>query len=226
MSESTTTIGDAVAPTSRAGRGRIPVIGLIGGIGGGKSVAAGLLAERGAVVVDADAVGHEVLRRPDVARRVVERFGAGVTSADGQVDRRALGRLVFADAAARRDLEAIVHPSMFQEFERRIGEARSRGEAAAVVLDAAILLEAGWDRICDVVVFVDAPREARLDRVRESRGWSEADLAAREAAQRPLDEKRARADHVLANDGEVAGLAAEVDRLVTLLALAGPARVI
>lgn len=223
MPESTTTIGNPAAPASRAGRGPIPVIGLIGGIGGGKSAAASILAARGAEVVDADAVGHEVLRRPEVARRVAERFGPGVVAADGQVDRRALGRVVFADPAARRDLEAIVHPPMFEELTGRIAAARSRGDAPLIVLDAAVLLEAGWDRACDAVVFVDAPRGARLDRVRRGRGWSDEELAAREAAQWPLDRKEARADRVLANDGDPARLEAEVDRLLMTLAPAGAA---
>ena len=223
MPESTTTIGNPAAPASRAGRGPIPVIGLIGGIGGGKSAAASILAGRGAEVVDADAVGHEVLRRPEVARRVAERFGPGAIAADGRVDRRALGRVVFADPAARRDLEAIVHPPMFEEFERRIAAARSRGDAPLVVLDAAILLESGWDRACDAVAFVDTPREARLDRVRRDRGWSDAELTAREAAQWPLERKKARADHVLTNDGDPARLEAEVDRLLMKLAPAEPA---
>jgi dephospho-CoA kinase len=220
MPESSTTIGHPVAPASRAGRGSIPVIGLIGGIGGGKSAAAAALAARGAVVIDADAVGHETLRRPEIARRVAERFGPEIISADGGIDRGALGRIVFADPSARRDLEAIVHPPMFEEFGRRIAEARDRGEAPLIVLDAAILLESGWDRACDAVVFVDAPREVRLDRVRRGRGWSDEVLTRREAAQWPLDRKKARAHHVLPNDGDLALLEAGIDRLLPELAAA------
>ncbi|WP_337176501.1 dephospho-CoA kinase [Paludisphaera sp.] len=217
MPESSTTIGHPVAPASRADRGPIPVVGVIGGIGGGKSSAAAALAARGAVVIDADAVGHETLRRPEVARRVAERFGPAVVAADGSIDRRALGRVVFADASARRDLESIVHPPMFEEFGRRIAEARALGEAPLIVLDAAILLEAGWDRACDAVVFVDAPREIRLDRVRRGRGWSDEDLSRREAAQWPLDRKKAGAGHVLVNDGDAARLESEIDRLMPKL---------
>ena len=196
-------------------------MGLIGGIGGGKSAAASLLAARGAIVIDADAVGHEVLRRPEVAARVADRFGADVVGPGGEIDRKALGKVVFADASARRDLEAIVHPPMFEEFERVVAEAERRQEAPLVVLDAAILLESGWDLACDMVVFVDAPRRTRLERVFRNRGWTDEQLSAREAAQWPLEQKKARADAILANDGDVSRLESNVDRLMDRLAPAG-----
>ncbi len=221
MPESTTTNVGPTAPTPRTG-GPAPVIGLTGAIGGGKSVAAGLLAARGAAVIDADAVGHEALRRPEIVRRVAERFGPETLTAEGRVDRQALGLLVFSDPAALRDLEAIVHPTMVAEFQRRIAEARRRGEAPLIVLDAAVLLEAGWDRLCDATVFVDAPRDVRLDRVRRARGWTEEGLAVREAAQWPLDRKKARALRVLLNDGDVPSLEAEIDRLWPGLTTAAP----
>lgn len=213
------TVPPAPERRSRWKRGAIPVIGLIGGIGGGKSAAAALLAERGAVVIDADAVGHEVLRRPEIRERLVARFGSVILAAcdlgagaGPKVDRRALAKIVFADATARRDLEAIVHPAMFEDFGRTIAEARASGSAAAVVLDAAVLLEAGWDRACDLVVYVEAPRAVRLARVERTRGWSLADLEAREAAQQPCDVKRDRADYVLPNVAGPDELAVEVDR--------------
>ncbi|WP_165245728.1 dephospho-CoA kinase [Paludisphaera soli] len=217
MSESFTTIGEPAAPSRRWKAGKIPVVGLIGGVGGGKSTVAALLAGRGAAVIDADAVGHAVLKRPEIASRVVDRFGPEVLGADGAVDRRSLGRLVFADPAARVDLEALVHPPMFQEFARAIAEAERGCEARFVVLDAAILLESGWDGACDLVAFVDSPRATRLERVRASRGWTEEELAAREAAQWPIDRKKARADYVLKNEGDAEGLEADVDRFVDWL---------
>jgi dephospho-CoA kinase len=119
---------------------------------------------------------------------------------------------VFADPSARRDLEAIVHPIMIEDFERTIAEAERTGSAPAVVLDAAILMEAGWDRECDVVVFVDAAPGDRLARVERARGWSRADFEAREAAQLPPDAKRRRADYVLPNVAGADELAVEVDR--------------
>jgi dephospho-CoA kinase len=186
--------------------GPVPVIGLVGAIGAGKSVAAAALGEQGLRVLDADAIGHALLAQRPAREAVVARFGPGVLRADEEgvegsepeVDRKALGRIVFADPAARRDLEAILHPAMRRTFERAIARA-GRSGAPGVVLDAAILYEAGWDRLCDAVLFVDAPREARLARLAEARGWSAADLDAREAAQAPLAAKRERADRVFEN---------------------------
>jgi len=213
MSESTTTIGEPSARTARRSPGTIPVIGLTGTVGAGKSAVAAKLGARGAVVIDADAVGHETLRRPEVAAQVEARFGTGVLDAEGAVDRRALGRVVFADPSARRDLETLVHPPMFEAFERAIADAE-RGDAPFVVLDAAILLETGWDRACDLVVFVDAPRPLRLERVGTSRGWTDEQLRARESAQWPGERKKSRADYVLLNDGSSTALDEAVDRLV------------
>ena len=145
--------------------GAIPVIGLIGGIGGGKSLAAAALARRGAFVLDADAVGHALLDQTPVRERVVERFGTGVLAPSTDpdepphIDRRALGEIVFAQPSALCDLETILHPIMRRTFERAIARTVRRGKARGVVLDAAILLEAEWDSLCDRVVFIDAPRD-------------------------------------------------------------------
>jgi len=212
-------------PRSQPAQGRwkhgaIPVIGLIGGIGAGKSRVADLLKARGAVVIDADAVGHEVLQDPEVIDRLVGRFGISILRPAAEppdrrraVDRRELGAIVFADSAALRDLENVVHPRMYRTFERIIESEVSRGAAPLIVLDAAILLETGWDRVCDLVVFVDAPAAVRLDRVARGRGWTAETLKAREATQWPVDTKRERADVVLRNDSGLESLEAEVDGL-------------
>jgi dephospho-CoA kinase len=202
--------------------GLIPVIGLTGLIGGGKSRVAALLGQRGAVVIDADAVGHEVLAQDETLRRVVERFGPGVLESSSganhrQVDRKILGRVVFADPGARHDLEAIVHPEMRRRFEEAIKYETARGLATAIVLDAAILLEAGWDSLCDLVVFVDASFPVRLDRVARDRGWTEAVLRTREVAQWPADVKRERANLRIRNDASLEFLEQNVDRLLRMV---------
>jgi dephospho-CoA kinase len=206
--------------------GTIPVIGLIGGIGGGKSQASGLLAARGAVVIVADSIGHELLDDPEVRNQIVRRFGADVMTrsashagAAPRVDRSALGAIVFADPAARRGLEAILHPRMRARIAESIDRAlRVDGPGArSIVLDAAILLEAGWDDLCDLIVFVDAPRGDRVRRVIEQRGWSEETLESREIAQWPIVEKRRRADFTIANDAGFDRLSREIDRLVAFV---------
>ncbi len=206
--------------------GVVPVVGLIGGIGAGKSVAARMLAERGATIIDADAVGHELLTDPAIRARIVGRFGTGVLEAseggldhDPAISRRALGSIVFADPAALRDLEAILHPAMRERFRREIDRVNCEGEGRSrcVVLDAAVLLEAGWDDLCDLVVYVDAPRDERLRRVAAARGWTASMLEARERSQWPSERKRSRANWILCNDGDLDRLVRELDGLVDRL---------
>ncbi len=223
---------DAFSLASLPGRwkhGAVPVIGLTGSIGGGKSQVAALLGKRGAVVIDADRVGHEVLEHPEVRRQVIERFGALVAEHEpdaaatpGPINRRALGSIVFAARPALDDLEAIVHPRMRRQFEAIIDRESVRGHVPMVVLDAAVLLEAGWDDLCDLSVFVDAPQPARLERVARSRGWTAEVLQAREAAQWPREHKLSRADIVIHNDSGFEILDQNVDRLFRLLS--GPLR--
>lgn len=188
---------------------------------------AALLKQCGAVVIDADAVGHELLKDARIGRQIVERFGSGVLAGAGgepdqapTIDRKALGAIVFSDPAARRDLEGILHPGMrawFRAVIERERSMRARG-GSMVVLDAAILLEAGWDDLCDLIVFVDAPREERMRRLQEQRGWSSEKLEAREEAQWPADLKRSRADLVINNDAGVESLRREVERIEAILA--------
>jgi dephospho-CoA kinase len=214
-----------LSPIQRSNEPRaIPVVGLIGGIGSGKSYIAGLMSKRGAVVIDADSVGHDVLEEPEIRRQILARFGPGVVRSaapdgteNGLIDRRALGSLVFADRIALLDLERIVHPVMRTRFIDVIASERRRALAPAVVLDAAILLEAGWDDLCDSIVFVEASWPVRLARVALSRGWSAEVLRAREGAQWSCESKRAAAHVVLDND-DPQRLDEKVDWLLRYLA--------
>lgn len=179
-----------------------PVLGIVGGIGSGKSLVAAALVARGGYLIDADHLGHEALRQPDIREQIVHRWGKALLDTDGEVQRRDLGKIVFANLADRQALEALVFPWI----ERRIGEEIKRGQGdpryAFIILDAAIMLETGWDTACDKILFVEAPRPLRLDRLRRQRGWSEEELARREASQWPLEEKKGRADAVVANQGD------------------------
>lgn len=184
----------------------IPVIGVIGGIGSGKSFFAQTLAKRkNLVIVNADAVGHALLERPEIRQRIHERFGNGVIAADGNINRRALGQMVFGNTPdhvrAKTDLEAIVHPPLAAELHRQILEAQAAGQAEAIILDAAILLEAGWRKFCDAVVMIDVPSELRWQRVQTTRGWSRAEFDSREANQMSTSDKRAAADYIVRNVG-------------------------
>ncbi|MFM8414769.1 MAG: dephospho-CoA kinase [Planctomycetota bacterium] len=165
------------------------VIGLVGKIGAGKSTVAKAFADHGAEVLDADRIAHEVLAEPEAVAAIVARFGAGVLDGAGRVRRPALAELVFGPApaheAALRDLEEIVHPRVRQRIAARLAELRAGGAASgrppAVVLDVPLLMQAGWDRLCDRLVVVscdEAVRQRRLD----ARGWPADQRAARERA--------------------------------------------
>jgi dephospho-CoA kinase len=189
-----------------------PVVGLTGGIGAGKSTVASLLAELGAEVIDADRIGHQAYRPGSEGfARVVEAFGPGVVGADGAIDRRALGALVFADPAARARLDALVHPLIAAEVGRRIAAARAEGFARPLVVEAAILLEAGWSPLVDRVWVVSTRRENAIARVMAARGMTRAEVERRLDAQMPDAERRRHADLVLENDGSPAALRAAVE---------------
>lgn len=181
----------------------------MGGIGAGKSTVASILRELGCVVSDSDAVAREALSDPSIRERLRERWGDRVLAADGAVDRRAVAGIVFTDPTERRWLESLTHPWIEVRRQERFASAPS---APALVIDAPLLLESGLDRQCDAILFVDAPREQRLARVRATRGWEQQELALREAAQWPLDRKRAMATEVIVNDGDPAAIRPQVAR--------------
>ena len=190
------------------------VIGLVGGIGAGKSTAARCFSLRGGLVIDADALGHEALRQPEVAAAVVGRWGEGVRKPDGSLDRRELGRVVFGNSDERRALEGMVFPWITARCAAAVANAMTDPAVPFVVVDAAVLFEAGWHGNMDRIVYVDAPRDVRVARLAARSGWTEADLAAREAAQWPADEKKARADEILVNAAGPVELQEHVDRLL------------
>jgi dephospho-CoA kinase len=184
-------------------------IGLTGGIGSGKSTVSALLAERGAVIVDADRIAREVVEpgTPGLAA-VVEAFGDGVLTADGALDRPALAAIVFADDEARRRLDGIVHPLVRA---RAVELAADLPEDAVVVNDVPLLVETGQAGSYDLVLVVAAEVETRVARL-VRRGLAESDARARIAAQATDEQRRAVADVVLDNNGSPEDLAAQVDR--------------
>ena len=191
-----------------------PVIGLVGAIGAGKSTAAKCFAARGGHVIDADALGHEALRQPEIVAALIKRWGKRVQKEDGSLDRHSIGRIVFASAVERNALEATVFPYIGERTRQEISTAQANPEVAFVLLDAAVLLEAGWGELVDRLVYVDAPREVRVARLAARSGWSENELDAREAAQWSAEKKKAVADAVLVNDAGPAELQEQVDRLL------------
>ena len=186
------------------------VVGLTGGIGSGKSTVSAALADRGATVIDADAITRE-LQAPGqpVLAAIVERFGPDVVRSDGGLDRQALADVVFADAEALADLNAIVHPAVGAEIARRLEEATAAG--GVVVLDVPLLVETGRDGL-DGIVVVDTDPEVALQRLVEHRGFRPDDARARMARQASREDRLAVADCVVANDGDLDQLDGEVAR--------------
>lgn len=186
------------------------VVGLTGGIGSGKSTVSALLAAKGAVVVDADAVTRE-LQEPGtpVVAAMVDRFGPGIVDDAGKLDRAAVADIVFNDAEALADLNAIVHPAVGAEIAHRMAELADTD--AVVVLDVPLLVESANAYPLDGMLVVDVHPEVAVQRLVDQRGMREADVRARMARQASRDERLTRADRVIHNDDSLDELRAQVD---------------
>lgn len=187
------------------------LVGLTGGIGSGKSTVAALLVERGAVLVDADAVVHE-LQAPGqpVLEAMVERFGDAILNDDGTLDRAAVAQQVFGDEAALADLNAIVHPAVRTELANRVLAQADTDNV--VVMDVPLLTESGMDGLAGVVV-VDVDHEVAIARLVKHRGFDEVDARNRVAAQASREDRRKLADWVIDNSGDQASLVVAIDEL-------------
>jgi dephospho-CoA kinase len=177
------------------------ILGLVGGIASGKSLVANILRDFGAVVLDADQAGHYVLRQPEVIAEVKKRWGDKVLDTSGQVIRREVAKIVFGQGneVERKFLEQLTHPRIEELLKNELEAVRKLPEPPpVVVIDAPLLFEAGWDRLCDKVLYVDAPRDIRLERA-VARGWSTEQFAARESSQMPLVDKATRSNIVIRN---------------------------
>jgi dephospho-CoA kinase len=192
---------------------RKAVIALVGGIGSGKSTVARLLGKRGGLVIEADPIAHEALRDPAVKRKVVARFGYGVLGPSGDVERHKLGKLVFADEAARRELESWLHPWVGERVKELCRNADADANLKFVVLDAPVLLEAGWHDVYDRLIYVHTPRDVQLARL-GPRNWTPEQLAARERAQLSLAEKARRADATIDNGATIQETERQLDELL------------
>jgi dephospho-CoA kinase len=187
-------------------------VGLTGGVASGKSTVSAILAELGAVVIDADALAREVVARGTPGLdAVVAEFGPDVLTPEGDLDRPAMGRLVFGDDAARRRLEAIIHPLV---IERMAEIEATAGEDDVVVHDIPLLAEGGRADTFDAVVVVDAPRDLQVERMLGDRGWTREDAESRIAAQATREERRAIATHVIDNNGTLEELRARVEAVL------------
>ena len=197
------------------------VVGLTGGIASGKSTVASFFEELGARRIDADRLAREALARgtPGWAQAVA-RFGRGILLPDGEIDRKGLAARVFADAAERRALEAIVHPAVRESVRRRLAEIGREEPSALVVLEVPLLFETGMDRGCDARVVVFVPEALQIERLMARDGIDREEALRRIRAQMPLSEKCARADWVIDNAGPLAATQAQVRDIYRRLAAA------
>ena len=188
-------------------------VGLVGGIASGKTAVAGLFAELGARVIDADRIAHEVLELPAVCAQLRAQWGDAPFDAEGRPDRARIADLVFGDPDNLRLLNGWVHPPTRERMRAALESARAAGDAPLIVIDAPLLLEAGLEEWCDLILFVAADAACRARRARADRAWETNELARREACQHTAARKRTAADMVLDNNGSLEDTRAEVARL-------------
>jgi dephospho-CoA kinase len=190
-------------------------IGLVGGVASGKSLVASQFAQLGAGLLDADRAAHDVLRLPQIEDAARARWGSGIFGPAGHIDRARLAEVVFAASPEgpreRKYLETMTHPEVRRLLLEEADEMSAAGVPVAV-LDVPLLLEAGWNTLCDPLIYVDAPRATRLARAM-ARGWSEEQFTAREAAQESLDVKRRQAGSTVDNSGRPEETRVQVERI-------------
>jgi dephospho-CoA kinase len=200
--------------TTQSSVARVPLVGIVGGVGAGKSSVVRNVKSLRLHFIDADRIGHQQLAVQDIKDQIVKVFGAQVLDSSGNISRPGLAAQVFGDSAEKQQklqqLNSIVHPAIRSEIRRQINAAPQ--DVDAIILDAALLLEAGWAEECDAVIFVDTSLEQRLKRVAETRGWSVEELQRREASQLSLEEKRRRSNFCVDNSGEISVAARQMEQ--------------
>jgi dephospho-CoA kinase len=190
--------------------GKKPIIGILGGLGSGKSTVVAEFAKLGCAVIDTDKIAHEILDEPSVKKEVISSFGQTVLDHTGKVSRRKLADIVFADGDKLSTLNQIIHPLVLARAEQLIEQYSRQQQVAAIVLDMPLLVEVGWDKRCDRLIFVECDREKRLKRARKMGLFDENQLKVRENFQISLDKKASIADNIINNNSGFSALARQV----------------
>lgn len=191
------------------------IIGLLGAPGSGKSSVAKQLQQLGCAIIHADVINHELLRCPAIIERVTNIFGHAVLSSDGQIDRKCLGNIVFADPLAMKKLTDLLHPLVLQEEKQQIEIYQQDSGTKAIVLDVPLLIETGQDKWCHTLIYVDADKEVRENRLSNSHGWDSEKIKNVEKAQLALDIKAQIPDYTLYNNSSIPDLAQQTANVLS-----------
>ncbi len=187
-----------------------PIVGILGGICSGKSVVAAELAKLGCAVIDADKIAHELLDENSVRKKVAAFLGHTILDKSGRIDRKRLADIVFADAQKLSTLNGIVHPLVLERAERLIHGYEGQSRVKAIVLDMPLLVEVGWAKRCDRLIFVECNEKLRLERAKKMGFSDENQLRIRENFQISLDKKVSLADNIIYNNSDFSALARQV----------------
>ena len=189
--------------------GEKPIIGILGGIGSGKSTVAAEFVKLGCKVIDADKIAHELLEKKAVREKIVGLFGLAILDSAGKIDHRKLAEVVFADADKLSSLNKTIHPLVLERAEALIEQYNRQNQVKAIVLDMPLLAEVGWARRCNKLIFIDCKRQLRLDRAKKT-GFDENQFKIRENFQISLDNKAGLADNIVDNNSGLLALAKQV----------------
>ncbi len=189
--------------------GEKPIIGILGGIGSGKSTVAAEFVKLGCKVIDADKIAHELLEKKAVRKKIVGLFGQAILDSAGKIDHRKLAEVVFADAEKLSSLNKIIHPLVLERAEVLIKQYNRQNQVKAIVLDMPLLAEVGWAERCNKLIFVDCKRQLRLDRAKKA-GFDENQFKIRENFQISLDNKAGLADNIIDNNSGLLALVKQV----------------
>jgi len=193
-----------------------PVIGILGGIGSGKSTVAAEFARLGCKVIDADKIAHELLDESTVKEKIIVSFGRAILDSEDKIDREKLAEIVFADAQKLSLLNRIIHHLVLQRAEELIKQYNRQNQVKAIVLDMPLLVEVGWDKRCDKLIFVDCEQKIRLKRAKKS-GFEKNQVKIRENFQISLDNKANLADNMIENNSDFSALAKQVADIFTYI---------
>ena len=190
-----------------------PVIGIVGGIGSGKSTVARLFIEHGCAVIDADVLAHEVLAKPEMITKVVERFSPEVLNDSGQINRRALAGQVFDSPEAIKFLNDLIHPGVLKKCRNLINQYQNDETVTGIVLDMPLLVEVGWEKKCDFLVFVGCQEEKKIERALKNGKMNIKQLKKREKFQISLDKKRQIAHYSVYNNSDESDIAEQIAQI-------------